>query len=178
MIVMVAGVYGVGKSTVSNKLSKDFNIKFYSASDLIKTEKGYSNWDKDKKTDQVKNNQEYLIAAINKMSGYDFLLDGHFCLINKDGNIENIDIFTIKQLDIDAVLLLKEEPGIISRRLFDRDKIFWDERFISKMQENEEAQAKLFTNENDIPFSSMYVNNYNDIKKFITKLFYIRKGNE
>ncbi|WP_418889474.1 AAA family ATPase [Pectobacterium brasiliense] len=47
MIVMVAGVYGVGKSTVSNKLSKDFNIKFYSASDLIKAEKGYSNWDKD-----------------------------------------------------------------------------------------------------------------------------------
>lgn len=178
MIVMVAGVYGVGKSTVSNKLSEDFNIKFHSASDLIKAEKGYSTWDKDKKTGQVKNNQEYLIKAINKMSGEDFLLDGHFCLINKKGNIENIDFFTIKKLHIDAVLLLKENPGIISRRLFDRDKVLWDESVISKMQENEESQAKLFTHENNIPFSSMYVNNYNAIKKFITKSFYIRKDNE
>ncbi|NPE55822.1 AAA family ATPase [Dickeya dadantii] len=178
MIVMVAGVYGVGKSTVSNKLSEDFNIKFHSASDLIKAEKGYSTWDKDKKTDQVKNNQEYLIKAINKMSGDDFLLDGHFCLINKNGNIENIDFSTIKKLHINAVLLLKENPGIISRRLFDRDKVLWDESFISKMQESEESQAKLFTHENNIPFSSMYVNNYNAIKKFITKSFYIRKENE
>lgn len=171
MIILIAGVYGVGKSTVCRKLSDEMQLNFYSASELIKKEKGSSSWDKSKKTDQIGDNQEFLITAINKIAYKDFLLDGHFCVINKQGHIENIDLSSIKRISIGAVLLLKEEPEIIALRLLNRDEIAWEKNLISEMQENEIRQAKIFANENSIPFSTVDARNYSDIKKNIITFF-------
>ncbi|OBU10765.1 ATP-binding protein [Morganella psychrotolerans] len=175
MIVMIAGVYGVGKSTICNKLSNDLKIKFFSASELIKSEKGFITWDKYKKTDQISSNQDFLVNAINRMSGIDFLLDGHFCLLDKEGNIKKIEFDVIDKLNIGAVLLLKESTDVICNRLMDRDKISWDESLIIQMQEIEEKQAFKFTTEYNLPFKSFYVSDYEVIKKIHTKL--IQSGN-
>ncbi|PLV53274.1 ATP-binding protein [Erwinia sp. B116] len=167
MIVMVAGVYGVGKSTVCNKLSKDLMIDFFSASELIRSEKGSITWGKDKKTDEISSNQHYLINAISRMLDDDFLLDGHFCLLDKEGLVKRIEFDIIRELNIGAVLFLQENPEIICKRLMDRDKIYWDEEVIEKMQKVEGEQALMFTEKYNLPFNSAYVTDYEEIKKFI-----------
>lgn len=171
MIIMIAGVYGVGKSTVCRKLSDEMQLNFYSASELIKKEKGSSSWDKSKKTDQIGNNQKYLMAAIKKIACEDFLLDGHFCVINKKGFIENINLSTIKKIGIGAVLLLKEDPDIIALRLLSRDEVVWEKNLIAEMQENEIRQAKKFANENLIPYAIVDTKNYSGIKNHIMTFF-------
>ena len=35
-VIFVAGIYGVGKSTLCEKLSKELKIPFYSSGDLIR----------------------------------------------------------------------------------------------------------------------------------------------
>ncbi|URL15701.1 ATP-binding protein [Pantoea ananatis] len=171
MIILIAGVYGVGKSTVCRKLSDEMQLNFYSASELIKKEKGSSNWDKSKKTDQIGNNQEFLMTAIKKIACKDFLLDGHFCVINKQGHIENIDLSSIKKISIGAVLLLKEDPEIIALRLLNRDEVAWEINLISELQENEITQAKKFANENSISLAIVDAKNFFDIKKNIIAFF-------
>jgi len=178
MIVMVAGVYGVGKSTICSKLSDDLKLNFYSASELIKNEKGFSTWDKNKKTGEIKKNQDYLYNAINKKESENFLLDGHFCLRNKNDKIEMIDFKSIQNLGIKAVLLLKENPEIICNRLMNRDDVLWSKDFISELQNTEEIQAINYTKENIIPFSSNFVNEYDAIKNFVAKSFHLRTSDE
>ncbi|QHQ19925.1 AAA family ATPase [Pectobacterium brasiliense] len=178
MIVMVAGVYGVGKSTICSKLSNDLKLNFYSASELIKAEQGFSTWDKNKQTGGITKNQDYLYNAINKKANENFMLDGHFCLRNKSETIEIINFKSIKNLGIKAVLLLKEDPDIICDRLMNRDGITWSKDFIFNMQKTEEEQAINYTKENSIPFSSRFVNEYNAIKDFVEKSFFLRTNDE
>jgi len=178
MIVMVAGVYGVGKSTICSKLSDDLKLNFYSASELIKNEQGFSTWDKNKKTGKIKKNQDYLFNAINKKANENFMLDGHFCLRNKNDKIEIIDFKSIQRLGIKAVLLLKEEPEIICNRLMNRDDVLWSRDFIADLQNTEEEQAISYTKENIIPFSSNFVNEYDAIKDFLVKSFSLRTSDE
>lgn len=172
MIVMIAGVYGVGKSTICSKLSNDLKLNYYSASELIKAEQGFSTWDKNKKTGGIKRNQDYLYNAINKKVNENFMLDGHFCLRNKSDDIEIIDFKYIRKLGIEAILLLKEEPEVICNRLINRDGVIWSKDFIFDMQEKEEEQAIKFAKENLIPFSSNFVNEYDFIKSFVEKIIF------
>lgn len=57
-------------------------------------------------------------------SGTDFILDGHFCLINKStGNLERISLETFTTLTPEAIVLLTEKPKVIVERRNTRDRI-------------------------------------------------------
>lgn len=171
---MIAGVYGVGKSTICNKLSLELNLKFFSASELIKLEKGSVTWSENKKTDQIDSNQEYLVNAVNKLSGDDFLLDGHFCLLDTEGNINKLNFNIINSLNLGAILLIKESAEIICNRLLIRDKKTWDKIIVSELLQVEEEQASNFARENNLPFKSIYSSDYLAIKNFVSNFY--RKG--
>lgn len=56
-----------------------------------------------------------LLNAINELrqAGEEFILDGHFCLLNEDGVITRIPMETYTLLKLDVMILLLENPKIL-----------------------------------------------------------------
>lgn len=174
-MIFVGGIHGVGKSYFTEKVKKELNIDTYQASKLISDLKNecLSNI---KLVSDIDRNQNYLLKAIDKLDSLkkEYLLDGHFCLLNEYGNVEKIENQTYRILNPDAVILITEEPEIIVRRRLNRDGVISDIKKIKEFQDHEINYAKEITGELGIP---LYISMGSDIteesvmfiKKYIVK---------
>ena len=89
-IIFVAGIYGVGKSTLCERLGLSIGIPCYSAGDLISALNGET-YGRNKTVVNKEKNQDILVAAVNDRLQKDtaFILAGHFCIFDKSFKIEN-----------------------------------------------------------------------------------------
>lgn len=151
-IIFVSGIHGVGKTYLCNIIEKELGIKNYSASQLIaeRREKGFS---PDKFVSDIDDNQVLLLNAINELRqvGQEFILDGHFCLLNEKGVVTRIPMETYTLLKPDTMILLLENPKIIVERRFQRDGIRQDECAINEFQCAEKAYATEIAEKLNIP---------------------------
>lgn len=151
-IIFISGIHGVGKTFFCNMIEKKLGIKNYSASQLIagRREKGFS---ADKFVSDIDDNQVLLLDAINELrqTGEEFILDGHFCLLNEKGVITRIPMETYTLLKPNTMILLLENPKIIAERRFQRDGIRQDERAINDFQCAEKAYATEIAGQLNIP---------------------------
>ena len=85
-ILFVAGVYGVGKTTLCEVISQSFNIPSFSASELI-SEKNNEVYGDNKYVIDSNRNQDILIEQVNKINEDSFILNGNFCLKAKNEKI-------------------------------------------------------------------------------------------
>lgn len=156
-MIFISGVHGVGKSYFCNLVKKTTGIETYSASTLI-AEKKQSGFAKDKLILDIDDNQQYLLLAVDeiKNAGKNFILDGHFCLLNASGDVQRIAYNTFTMLKPDAIILLTERPDVIVSRRRERDNIEVTTQSIENFQQEEKAYAtevaadigaKLFTSE-------------------------------
>lgn len=85
-----------------------------------------------------------------------FILDGHFCLLNASGEVQRISYDTFTMLKPDAIVLLTEDPEIIVSRRRKRDGIevaveriecFQEEERLYANQVAGNINAKLFVSE-------------------------------
>ena len=83
-VFFIAGVYGVGKSTLCEKLSKKLRIPFYSSGDLISKDNGEL-YGANKVVKDKNKNQNILADAVRQifLAYPSILLAGHFCIFNK-----------------------------------------------------------------------------------------------
>lgn len=143
--ILFSGTHGVGKGFFLERVKdyvKQYNI--CTASELIgkyksATDMGY------KKVSSVKRNQDILITAINKEKcndNRDLILDGHLCIYNKDGEIERIPEFFFMETNICNLILLQDNPEIISERLEKRDEKEVKAEEIERMQNEELVYAR------------------------------------
>lgn len=122
--VFVSGVHGVGKTTICSKVAREFGWRHETASGIIKREKASAILDNSKVVQDVNGNQRLLVRGLSKIaSGLDvkMILDGHFTLKNKEGDYESVDQSVFAALNIDAFILIIDEPQAILRRINDRD---------------------------------------------------------
>jgi len=142
-MIFLSGVHGVGKSYFCNIVKERLGINSYSASTLI-TEKKHSGFGKDKLIPDIDDNQVFLLEAVNELreSGNDFILDGHFCLLNGEGVVTRIPLDTFTTLKPDAIILLTEQPEVIAERRKSRDNIDVDTEGITEFQNEEAAYAE------------------------------------
>lgn len=142
-MIFISGVHGVGKSYFCDMVKAETGIESYSASALI-TQKKHSGFAKDKLIPDIDDNQQYLLQAVNelKASEQNFILDGHFCLLNATGEITRISYDTFTSLRPEAIILLMEKSEIIAARRKDRDGIETSIQSIEKFQQEECAYAK------------------------------------
>lgn len=151
-MIFVSGIHGVGKTYFCNMVKEKLGIKNFSASQLIagKREKDFS---ADKLVSDIVDNQVLLLDAINELrqAGEEFILDGHFCLLNEEGAITRIPMETYKLLKPDTMILLLEIPEIIAERRFRRDGIRQDESAIHAFQEAEKMYATEIARQLNIP---------------------------
>ena len=141
-MIFVSGIHGAGKTYFCNIIKEKLGIKNYSASQLI-AERRKKDFSADKHVSDINDNQILLLDAINelRMAGEEFILDGHFCLLNEEGVITRIPMETYTLLKPDTMILLLESPKIIAERRFQRDGIRQDECTINDFQCVEKAYA-------------------------------------
>ena len=123
-MIFISGVHGVGKSYFCNLVKEATGIACFSASSLISERKEHD-FPADKRVTDIDENQTHLLAAVDELrtDHGEFLLDGHFCLLNKTGEITRVPIETFTSLKPDAIILLTEKPEIIAERRKERDGV-------------------------------------------------------
>ena len=116
--LFMAGIYGVGKSTLGEALSRSKRIPFYSASDLISLVNGEEYGANKVVADKV-GNQDILVAQVEHLLGQHdrILLAGHFCIVNKYGEVDPLPWDAFKKLHIDKIILLEAEEIQIMNHL-------------------------------------------------------------
>lgn len=135
-INFIAGIHGVGKTFYTNSL-KD-GIPAYSASDLIRKYKQIEG----KKTKDIDKNQNLLLDAILELNEKEIYLDGHFCLLNENGEISEIPFKTFEELGLEKIVILYAPVEKITERLKVRDSQEYDINLLEKFQNKEIEYGK------------------------------------
>lgn len=163
-MIFVSGIHGVGKSYFCELVKKRININTYTASSLIAAKKK-TKFPSDKLIPDINDNQQYLLQAVNelRLSDKNFILDGHFCLLNAQGQIQRISFSTFNNLKPEAILLLTEDPEIIAKRRHSRDNQNISVQSIQAFQNFEEIYAKEIAR--NINANLFISKGYNDLEK-------------
>jgi len=150
-MLFVGGIHGVGKSTICHGAFSPLGYQCETASSLIITH-GRS-IEKNKHVSDVPGNQSALIEQLilAKKHYSRLLLDGHFTLINRQGQIEPIDTCVFEAINPDQLILIKGETEEISRRLNARDSTRWDSSFLTKYQDMETEHARYVSEKIGVP---------------------------
>lgn len=151
-MIFVSGIHGVGKTFFCNMIKEKLNIKSYSASQLIAA-KRKSSFSERKLVSDIDDNQCLLLTAVEELrrTSEEFILDGHFCLLNEDRNITRIPLDTFVRLNPDAIILLTENPEIIAERRQQRDNVQQSVLEIKAFQEAEKLYAEEIAEQFNIP---------------------------
>lgn len=149
--IFLGGVHGVGKTTVCDRIFTNVGYHCVTASALIKAHGVHS--DQNKRVESVADNQEALIEQFDiERQGYThLLLDGHYCLINKNDEIEPVEVEVFDQISPDVFFLLKDCPKKILARLKKRDGTRWNQSLVEGFQETEERHAQSIADQLGIP---------------------------
>lgn len=137
-IIFIAGVHGVGKTTLCRSICSKFDAVHHSASELI-AKYSHIEFPPNTRVKNINRNQEALINAIKEYLDTEkkYLLDGHFCLLNQEGVITKIPISTFRAILPMAIILLHDDPSNILSRLKDMDRDIYDMNLLSSFQEQE-----------------------------------------
>ena len=151
-IVFVGGVHGIGKTTLCQSVCFKFDVIHQSASELIKR---YSHIEfaQNARVENIDRNQEALINAINEYldTSKKYLMDGHFCLLNKDRVVTKIPEPTFIAISPVAIILLHDDPSNIYFHLKERDKEIYDLALLTSFQEQELDYSRSIAAKLNIP---------------------------
>lgn len=163
-IAFVGGIHGVGKSTICRQICDKLKLEYLSASELIKWEV-ITNNTRNKKVQNISENQDRLIMGLSNISQKNkyYLLDGHYCLINKESEIVNIPIETFKLINPFSLNIILGDTTEIKSRLEKRDRIPYSIEFLKEMQERELEYAKYLSQMLALPLNIGHQNEYSKL---------------
>ncbi len=167
-IIFIGGIHGVGKSTICHHICSELNIEYLSASELLKWKDINENAE-NKKVENIPFTQNRLITGIKETVQKDkkYLLDGHYCLFNKDNEVENISLDTFKQIKPIAFILISGDISEIKQRLETRDNKPYEYKLLEHLQNSELAYSKSLSEILNIP---LYIEKNDDYLNVIDSL--------
>ena len=123
--MFIGGVHGVGKTTICKASLDPLGFDCISASELIR--RHVTMHKTDKRVRNVGKNQDVLVAESNKEKLKSLLygLDGHYCLLNKDGAIERLPVEVFGSLGFDLLALVDSTVDAAVKHLQARDRTKW-----------------------------------------------------
>lgn len=168
-IIFIAGIHGSGKGTICKQISKEFEIPHFSCSELLKWEEISSR--SNKNVDNFEVTQNRLLNGIrsNILPKKLTLLDGHFCLLNREGSPEKIEEQIFMDISPIIIGIVTEDVNTIHERLEYRDGNRYDLHILEKMQELEYSQAEIVSKLLKIPLIDLKSNNVEEMHEFIKK---------
>ncbi len=162
-IVFIGGIHGSGKGTICKNICAKTGYTHLTASELLKWEEISDKTNK--LVDSIANTQEKLLAGLSNAIEKDkpYLLDGHFCLFDKDGNISKVPETTFESISPKSIAVINEDVQRIKERLEERDGKLYDFNVLKRMQETEVAYSKEIANKLGINHFEISSNNYNNL---------------
>ncbi|HBP87251.1 MAG TPA: hypothetical protein DD706_06100 [Nitrospiraceae bacterium] len=157
-VVFVGGVHGVGKSTCCQQASERNGLQWYTASSLINAERQSTINERSKEVLDPKGNQELLINGLDKLktSGHErVILDGHFTLLRPGGEIIAVGIDVFAQLRLEIIVVFRDDPASICKRLGERDEQVWPISIVDGHQEAEINRAYVVASFLKIPIFTL-----------------------
>ncbi|MGA7179835.1 MAG: AAA family ATPase [Thiobacillaceae bacterium] len=152
-VIFIAGVHGVGKTTLCTGVSNSDEFIHKSASQLIREAKESAIARNSKTVADIPGNQKLLIDAVTRItkSGKTLLLDGHFALLNMARKAEALPTKVFSDLGVDAIVLIHDTTARIVERLMQRDGRRPRFDGIKTLQELENSRAKIVAEELGLP---------------------------
>ena len=126
-IVFVGGVHGSGKTTLSRRLAECLSATHVTAGSLIREAAGSDTVTIGRDSKAVRDmnaNQTLLLqglTAYKNRYNTNILLDGHFSLLQPDGQVIEIPLAVYRTIAPAAVVLVQANPHVVYERLVQRD---------------------------------------------------------
>jgi adenylate kinase len=151
-VIFIGGIHGVGKSTICQHVCRELNMEYLSASEVLKWE-DINEDEKNKKVEDIPFTQNRLITGLKNTLQKDknYLLDGHYCLLNKDNEVENISLDTFTQINPRILVLILGEITDIKKRLEIRDNKLYEYKLLEHLQNSELDYAKYLSEILNVP---------------------------
>ena len=168
-LIFIGGIHGSGKGQICNEMISRTSLIHLTASNILK-------WNdiseqNSKVVEDIQYTQDKLINNLRKIvdPNLDYLLDGHYCLLNKNNKPEKIPNQTFKDINPRKIILVIANPSEIKIRLEKRDKKIYELTLIEEFQNLEILYAKEISNILSIPLLIIDSLNYNfnDLINFI-----------
>lgn len=172
-IAFIGGIHGVGKSTICRDLCDSLKIKYLSASEVIKWSELNEDF-KDKKVANIPLTQNLLIDGLYKRIEKEkfYLLDGHYCLLNKENAITKIPYETFEKIRPNSLhLIVNDNISEIKSRIETRDKRIYDLKLLEDMQNMEISYAQELSIKLGIQLSIGKESDYSAITSLLNRVF-------
>lgn len=170
--IFVAGVHGSGKSTLSRRINQEINIDYTSVSDLIRSSGKLIAAD-NKSTIGINRNQIIWKNELNNINNKEnlILLDGHFCLLNKENKIQVLPEDTFDDTNMIKIILVTNTADTIFSRLQKRDDKKYSIELLKDFIAMEEKQAYLLSQVKKIPLFIYDENEpFDELLKFLNEI--------
>jgi len=169
-IIFIGGIHGVGKGTMCKEISQKYSLEHLSASEVLKWEEISDK--KNKKVENFVSTKSRLINGLKNIikPNIKYLLDGHFCLLNKNEKPEKIQEDIFYSINPKAIVVMTCEIDTIISRLSSRDKSNYNYEILSEMQNLETQYAKEIARNLKIPFMNIKDGNYIPFSEYLEKL--------
>lgn len=141
-IIFIGGIHGSGKGHICNLIIQEKEIQHLTASEVLKWE-DFSTQE-EKKVNDISKTQDRLITNLRAIvkENHEYLLDGHYCLLNKDNVPEKVPVQTFMDINPSKLILVIADPQIIKERLEQRDSKKYELNLIEEFQNLEVDFAK------------------------------------
>lgn len=158
MTLFISGIHGAGKTYLAKPAAQILKLRYATASQLIREERGRVTWDAGKFVNDVAMNQRALVTAVTRISaaGEKLLLDGHFVLRTAVSEHERLPQSVFQELGCTAVLLLQCSLATISDRLSKRGDESWTESELASFEVAEIDHATSICGQLGIPLRTLY----------------------
>jgi adenylate kinase len=172
-VVFVAGVHGVGKSSMCEAYVNKFGFTHKSASQLIREAKVEAIAKNGKAVKDIAGNQQLLIQAISEIraTGENLLLDGHFAILNAEHQPTPLPTYVFADLAIDSIIVVYDTPNCIASRLAGRDSESMSNDEIDSLQTLELERAKQVSKELNLPFVELKALDQNNFNQSVQSAF-------
>jgi len=163
-IAFIGGIHGVGKSTICQHICNKLSMEYLSASQLLKWNS--LNQDvKSKKVKDISETQNRLILGLNNSikTEKNYMLDGHYCLLNTNNEIINIPLEIFKQINPFSLNIILDDVSAIKERLETRDNRIYDYKILESFQGQELKHAKFLSKTLGITLNIGAPNDYSEM---------------
>ncbi len=168
MVIFIGGIHGSGKGTLCQTISSELGVSHFTASEVLKWNEVSPNM-QNKKVLDIPDTQNRLILGLTQLKEehQSFILDGHFCLFNKDGKVEKIALEVFQKIAPDYIVFVSAEVEVILNRLISRDGIEYSLTALTEMQNVEHEHSIDIAQQLNISY--FHITNEN-LSEFLTRL--------
>jgi adenylate kinase len=162
-VIFIGGIHGAGKGIICKEIASKTDLIHITASQVLKWNEISSL--ENKLVKNISSTQERLIFGLKNIIEKDnqYLLDGHFCLLDSNGIPCKIDEETFDIINPKIISIVIDNIEKIVDRLEKRDNKKYDIKILNELQEMEIEYAKYLSKKYSIPYIEIKNSDYKSL---------------